>query len=158
VRGALRDCVAAEKETRVTIEPAAASDLDAIKALLHMARLPTDDLAEALLANFLVAREADAIVGVVGIEHHGAMALLRSLVVQESSRREGLGARLLDAAESLARSSSVRSLYLLTTTADKFFAARGYRRLARDDAPAEIRTTIQFSALCPASAVLMVKP
>jgi N-acetylglutamate synthase-like GNAT family acetyltransferase len=142
----------------VTIEPAAASDLDAIKALLHMARLPTDDLTEALLANFLVAREADAIVGVVGIEHHGAMALLRSLVVQESSRREGLGARLLDAAESLARSSSVRSLYLLTTTADKFFAARGYRRLARDEAPAEISATTQFSALCPATAVLMVKP
>lgn len=158
MRGGLRDHVAAEKETRVRVEPAAASDLDAIKALLHAAHLPTDDLTEALLANFLVAREADMVVGVVGVEHHGAIALLRSLVVQESARGEGFGAKLLDAAESLARSSSVRSLYLLTTTADQFFAAHGYRRVQRDDAPAEIRTTTQFSALCPASAVLMVKP
>jgi amino-acid N-acetyltransferase len=158
MRGGLRDCVAADKEARVSVEPAAASDLDAIKALLHVAHLPTDDLTEGVLATFLVARRADTVIGVIGIELYGAVALLRSLVVQESFRGEGLGAKLLEAAESLARSSSVRSLYLLTTTADEFFAARGYRRIVRDDAPASIRSTTQFSALCPASAILMVKP
>lgn len=139
-------------------ESAAASDLDAIKALLHLARLPTDDVTEALLANFLVAREAGAVSGVIGIEQHGAIALLRSLAVQENARGRGLGAKLVDAAEALAQSRSVRSIYLLTTTADEFFAARGYRRIERGEAPAEIRATTQFSALCPASAVLMVKP
>jgi amino-acid N-acetyltransferase len=158
VRGSLRECGAAEKEARVSVEPAAASDLETIKALLQMAQLPTDDVTDALLSTFLVAREAGGIVGVIGIERHGTAALLRSLAVRESERGKGLGAKLLDAAESLARRSSIRSLYLLTTTAADFFAAHGYRRLAREEAPAEIRTTSQFSTLCPASAVLMVKP
>jgi amino-acid N-acetyltransferase len=46
---------------------------------------------------------------------------------------------------------------LLTTTAAAFFEKRGYRRLARTSAPAAIRATTQFSALCPSTATLMVK-
>lgn len=42
--------------------------------------------------------------------------------------------------------------------ADRFFAGLGFRRLPRELAPSEIKSTTQFSALCPATAVLMGKP
>jgi amino-acid N-acetyltransferase len=46
---------------------------------------------------------------------------------------------------------------LLTTTAEDFFRALGYARIARELAPEAIRTTREFSSLCPASSVVMVK-
>ena len=46
---------------------------------------------------------------------------------------------------------------LLTTTAASFFAKRGYRPLARDEAPAAVRATAEFRSICPASATCMGK-
>jgi amino-acid N-acetyltransferase len=65
---------------------------------------------------------------------------------------------LVTAAERLAAKNGVKSLYLLTTTADRFFAGLGFRRLQREMAPLAIKSTSQFSSLCPATAVLMSKP
>ncbi len=53
--------------------------------------------------------------------------------------------------------SGVRSLFLLTTTAEEFFGQRGYARVARESAPETIRSTREFADICPASSVLMVK-
>lgn len=83
--------------------------------------------------------------------------LLRSLVVCREMRGQGLGVQLTSAAEALASRSGVGAIYLLTTTADESFRARGYRILARSEAPAAIQSTTQFSALCPSTATLMVK-
>jgi len=43
-----------------------------------------------------------------------------------------VGARLVAEAERVAAQLSVRELYLLTTTAEKFFAEHGYRIVALD--------------------------
>jgi N-acetylglutamate synthase-like GNAT family acetyltransferase len=51
----------------------------------------------------------------------------------------------------------VRRIFLLTTTAEAFFARRGYGRIAREHAPESIRTTCEFADICPASSALMVK-
>jgi N-acetylglutamate synthase-like GNAT family acetyltransferase len=56
-----------------------------------------------------------------------------------------------------ARERGVRALYLLTTTAEKFFAGRGYRRVDREAIPDPIRSTREFADLCPATAAIMVK-
>ncbi|NID14509.1 hypothetical protein [Luteibacter yeojuensis] len=48
-------------------------------------------------------------------------------------------------------------LFLLTTTATDYFVERGYRRVDREEVPADIRSTRQFAGLCPASALVMVK-
>ena len=87
----------------------------------------------------------------------GTVALLRSLVVTDDLRGRGFGGALTDAAEDLARTLDVASVYLLTTSADAFFLSRGYRPIQRSEAPEKIRSTTQFNTLCPDSAVLMTK-
>ena len=93
----------------------------------------------------------------VGLELFGEVALLRSLAVASSRRGSGLGSRLVAHAERHARDQGVQSLFLLTTTAEKFFLRRGYTRIPRDEAPAAIKGTREFSGICPASSAFMVK-
>jgi hypothetical protein len=52
--------------------------------------------------------------------------LLRSLVVDPRARTTGIGSQLVAHAEAYARARGMPSIYLLTTTAEAFFAARGY--------------------------------
>jgi N-acetylglutamate synthase-like GNAT family acetyltransferase len=85
--------------------------------------------------------------GAVGLEPYGAIALLRSLVVRPDGRGRGFGRLLTDTAEGLAARLGVTSMYLLTTSADAFFATRGYQRIEHSGAPQAIRTTAQFSVV-----------
>jgi amino-acid N-acetyltransferase len=137
---------------------AQAGDLEAIRRLLESASLPSEDVSESLLQHFLVGRIDDQIAGVVGLELYEDMALLRALVVAEEHSSVGFGKGLVAAAEQLAADMAIKSIYLLTTTADRFFEHLGFRRLPRDLAPLAIKGSHQFASLCPASAVLMVKP
>jgi amino-acid N-acetyltransferase len=126
-------------------------------ALLEAAALPTEDLADDKLEHFFLAGDSTAPVGLVGLELFGQLALLRSLVVIPGSRTTGIGTKLVAHAESYAASRGVSSIYLLTTTAEGFFAARGYSRVDRDTAPAPIRSTREFAELCPSTSAFMVK-
>ena len=140
------------------IEAARTSDLAGIRWLLEYEHLPSEDVSERLLDHFLVCRDEKGVVGAVAIEPFGDVVLLRSLVVAPDYRGEGQGGRLTHAAEVFAERRGSRAIYLLTTSAEKFFAARGYRTLPRSEAPSEIQSSTQFSRLCPSTAVLMVKP
>lgn len=106
---------------------------------------------------FLIVTEGDAWIGCVGLQRHENDGLLRSLLVQAAHRQAGLGAALVDAAQAEARRASLRSLYLLTDTAADWFARRGCARLERARAPAAIRKSAEFSALCPSTSTCMVK-
>lgn len=104
-----------------TIEQAQARDLEDVLALLNDVALPSEGVKEHF-SQFLVARDGGRLVGCVGLERYGDTALLRSVAVVPDRQRDGLGrqltARLLEAA----RSSGVREVVLLTTTAADFFA------------------------------------
>ena len=76
---------------------------------------------------------------------------------RDGLRGAGAGARLLAHAESQARARGVKTLYLLTTTAESFFARHGYASADRDGAPPAIRATREFSGICPASSAFMRK-
>ena len=141
-----------------TIRPAQPGDFDAIKGLLADAALPTADLHDDLLKHFLVADDGGALVGCVGVERCGGDGLLRSLAVEDSRRGTGQGRHLVAAAEALAAGQGMGTLYLLTNGTADFFEARGYRYLEREQAPAAVMATSQFSQLCPSSAHLMAKP
>ncbi|MBW3572881.1 MAG: GNAT family N-acetyltransferase [Gemmatimonadetes bacterium] len=138
-------------------ESAYPSDLDAIVRLLADAALPHHDLTPEHLRHFLVLRDADGISGAVGMEAAGDAGLLRSLAVSADRRGQGLASRLVDALEAYARAAGIRTLYLLTTTAEGFFARRGYARAERSAVPAAIAATAEFRAICPASAACMAK-
>lgn len=132
-------------------------DEAALEMLLQASDLSTEDITPEMLEHFLVAHLDKALIGCAGMDVLGEVALLRSVAVDEAHRGTGLGKRLVEAIEEQARKEGVRDLYLLTTTAEPFFAALGYRKLSRDAAPADIAGTEQFASLCPSSSSFMVK-
>jgi amino-acid N-acetyltransferase len=119
--------------------------------------LPQGDITPEHLRHFLVLKEKGQIIGVVGVEVIGRLGLLRSLAVDPRYRRRGFASRLAKRAEECAASLKIEALYLLTLTAEGFFAKRGYQRVERDSVPSSVQGTAEFKNLCPASAVCMVK-
>lgn len=138
------------------IRQATPTDNERICVLLAAAGLPTGDL-PAPSVELWVAEEADRIVGVVGVQQFGEAGLLRSLVVDSAHRGLGLGVVLLGHAQGQARAMGLRELFLLTETAAAFFAAHGYRAVARELVPADVLGSSQFRSLCPASALCMAR-
>lgn len=142
------------------IEPAdihLAPNLAAVIQLLENVELPTSDLTNAHMSDFFYAGPAANPQGIVGVEFHGSHALLRSLAVSPEHRSQGLGRRLVERAEQHARVHDAVSIYLLTTTAERFFRSRGYVDVPRDSAPSDIRSTPEFSTLCPSSSAFLMK-
>jgi amino-acid N-acetyltransferase len=132
-------------------------DFQAALTLLAALKLPVTDLTPAHCEHFFYQGPAYLPDGMVGLEVFGEVALLRSLAVAPESQRLGTGSALLAHAEAWAQARGVRWIYLLTTTAEAFFARRGYQSVPRDAAPEPIRTTREFSGICPASSIFMVK-
>ena len=126
-------------------------------ALLAAHHLPTADLGPGTTVRLAGWVEGGRVLGVVGLETFGPVALLRSLAVAGAARGRGLGAALVAHAEQAAVALGAADAYLLTETAEGFFARRGYRRVDRAAAPPAIARTSQFAGLCPASAVFMAK-
>lgn len=138
-----------------SIREATAQDLPVALKLLRDAGLPVADVSAGRLA--LVAYEQQQVQGVIGLESCDDCALLRSLVVGEAARGSGVGVALVAALEDACRQRGVQELWLLTIDADPFFARLGYIARTREAAPDAIRSTAEFSSLCPGDAVLMSK-
>ena len=77
-------------------------------------------------ACYIVAYIGDEAVGVIGVESKIDAALIRSLYVNESVRRRGIGAALLAAARKAAHTRGARHLYLFSTDAGAFFERHGF--------------------------------
>ncbi len=109
------------------------------------------------LDHFLVGKSGGAVVGVVGLEPIAPCGLLRSLAVAPQFRGKGVARALCSRIEAHAGQQGVRALYLLTTRAGAFFAKAGFKPVRRDAVPEGIRSTLEFTRLCPASATAMLK-
>ena len=138
----------------VTVRSARADDWSAVEVLLLKCGLPTEG-AFAHLSNFTVAARGSELVGVAGVEVHGEAGLLRSVAVSAGLRDHGLGTRLVDAAEAVAKTRGVTRLCLLTTTSVGYFARRGFKVQDRVDAPPALSKSEEFRGACPASATFM---
>jgi amino-acid N-acetyltransferase len=140
--------------SRVQVRAATATDLPAIERLLMASRLPLDGVREAL-PSFVVAESDGELVGVAGLEPCRENALLRSVAVSDAWRSRGVGRALVERVIADAESRGVPALYLLTTTAERWFPSFGFRAIARDAAPDDISATAEFRGACPASATMM---
>jgi amino-acid N-acetyltransferase len=145
-----------EMQKSTQIQFAESKNLLELQELLKSADLPYKDIEEHI-HNFVFIKERDDLIGCVGLEICGAIALLRSLAVVENHRNKGWGYILTKEILQFAMLKKITKVYLLTTTAERFFARLGFAQIQRDDAPEAIRLTSQFSSLCPASAILMFK-
>lgn len=138
------------------IEVASPGDASEILRLLSQSGLPLDGL-EDHLATTLVAREEGRIVGSAALELYQGGALLRSVAVAAELQGSGLGHELTNAAIRLAQSLQAPAIYLLTTTAERFFPKFGFERIARENVPISVQASVEFTSACPSSATVMRK-
>lgn len=139
------------------LRPAAPADLPAIEHLLRASGLPLDGVADAL-STFVVAEADGDVVGVAGLEPCREHALLRSVAVRPEWRSQGLGRRLVTRVIESAEARGIRALYLLTTTAERYFPSFGFDTVPREAVPEDVRATREFASACPASATVMCRP
>lgn len=106
------------------------------------------DITDEHLEHFFFVGSDGSPTGLVGLELYGTNTLLRSPVVDENARDNGLGSMLVEHAEQYATTNRVRSIDLLTTTAETFFRRLGYERIDRSPVPPQIKETREFARLC----------
>jgi amino-acid N-acetyltransferase len=140
----------------ITYSVSAQEDLPAIVELLSENLLPSIDIHHHL-ANFIVAKSDGHIIGTIGVEKHGNEGLLRSLAVSSDFRNQKIGQELYQRLTLLAAENDIKRFHLLTTTAEKYFSRLDFKMKDRNEAPEEIKNTLEFSSLCPASSTYMVK-
>ena len=109
------------------------------------------------LADFVVAEADDDIVGVAGLEACCNDALLGSVAVAPEWRSHCIGRALVTRVISDAEARGIRALYLLTNTAEHYFPNFGFHCVSRDEVPATVRETAEFSHACPDSATVMCR-
>ena len=144
--------MAAETETWRSVS------LEEARRLLEESDLPTGDLDEDVLDTFIAAGPPDRAVAVGGYQPLGdGVGLLRSVTVASSHRDGGVGRRLVYELEGRATQRGLHTLYLLTTTAERFFANLGYAAVDRADVHPAVAHTRQLRELCPDSARVMRK-
>lgn len=146
------------------LRAARADDRVAIERLLAASALPVVGI-RVLLAthpdDFVVAddpTQPGALAAVGGLEICGDAptdALLRSVAVAPAWRARGLGEALVHRLIADAEARGLGALYLLTTTAERWFPRFGFAAVARDAVPAAIAATDEFRGACPASALAM---
>ena len=138
------------------IRKATNRDLDAVEGLLSANDLPLDGVKENL-SGFIVAEEGGRVIGAVGLERFGSVALLRSAVVSEGRRGGGVGRRLVEHILDYAKSDGIEELFLLTTTAEDYFPRFGFTRTTRSAVPPAVKASAEFQGACPDTALVMTR-
>ena len=141
-------------EEEIIISGATLADIPIIKQLLVANELPTDGIDD-YWKTFIVAREGDDIVGCGGAEAHKFAALIRSVAVAESHRGRSIGRRIVRQLLDRLASRGIREFYLLTTTAQPYFAKRGFKPIDCDEIHPQLLGSAELQGACPDTAVCM---
>ncbi|MBC7827459.1 MAG: GNAT family N-acetyltransferase [Chitinophagaceae bacterium] len=138
------------------VRSATANDYEAVVKLLQSENLPAEDIPTGL-CHFFVIEHNGNIVSVAGIEVYGQEGLLRSMVVDKHYRNQSLATTLLNKILGHAIDQGIARIYLITTTAEKYFAAKGFSVVHRTEVPSSISSSQEFSKLCPSTAIVMTR-
>ena len=141
----------------VTLRRATSADLGAVQSLLSDNTLPLEGVSMDL-NDFLIAESGGDLAGVIGMERYGAYGLLRSAAVRRDLKSRGIGRKLVDRLLALAREQGVSDLYLLTTTAEEYFPAFGFKIVPRSAVPGALSASAEFQGACPDTAIVMHLP
>lgn len=140
----------------MVIERADNNDLPHVLDLLDRLDLPLEGVREHI-DTMIVARNNGHVVGAAALEFYADGALLRSVAVDAALQGKGLGHQLTEAALRLAEARGADTVFLLTTTAEKFFPKFGFEQTTRNEVPESVQASVEFRSACPASAVVMRK-
>lgn len=127
----------------------------AFLSALTEAMLPTDIVDGG--GRYFALYEDGELVGFGALEGAGPDQMVRSVVIPPSARGHGYGQAIVHELVEQAKAVGVERLWLLTTSADGFFASFGWHTADRASAPDAIRKSREFAGLCPSSAVLMCR-
>lgn len=130
-------------------------DVEAIACLLEKNKLPFSDIGENVI-DFIVGRKDCKIIGCVGMEKYGDHGLLRSFAVDSECRNPGVGKELYYRILKRALQFNIKTMHLLTDSANEYFSKVGFVATDRKNAPLEITKTAEFSRLCTVSSTYMV--
>ncbi len=122
--------------------------------LLQRAGLPCPEDPEAI-AWWGAHDQSGGLLALAGVERYGSALFLRSVAVADSARKCGIGTQLVATVLSQAVTREISAVYLLTDSAQQFFARLGFHPIARAAAPAELAASDEWSSACPQSATLM---
>ena len=131
-------------------------DWQAVKELLGSSSLPLDG-AQQHLADFLLAFDGGTLAACSGLECYGDIALLRSVAVTPNHRGKGLGRTLCGRLLTSARQRNIRTLVLLTDSAQSFFAQMGFEVVPRTALPEQVNVSEELRGACPATATAMLR-
>lgn len=140
----------------IRLRPACPEDLKCVEALLSEAGLPLAGLSDQFPAAFAVACDEESVIGVAGLELHGGVGLLRSLVIMPRYRSQRLGQALVLDRVAAARTAKVAGIYLLTNTAEDYMTQLGFVQVPRSQAPEVLQCSVEFASACPITATCMV--
>jgi amino-acid N-acetyltransferase len=143
-------------EAEMKIREATNRDLPAVERLLSANDLPLDGVKENF-PSFVVAEDKGEIAGAIGLEKFGSVALLRSAVVSPQHRGSGIGRKLVERLLERADSEGIEELFLLTTTAEKYFPRFGFAPTTRAAVPVAVKASAEFQGACPDTAVVMTR-
>ena len=141
-------------DNEISISAATLADVPRICELLSSSNLPTAGVEENW-KTFVVARTSDAIVGCGGAEAYQFAALIRSIAVEPSHRKAGLGRRIVRQLLDRLAARGLREFYLLTTDAEGYFRKRGFKTIDRDEVHPQLFASPEFQDACPSDAICM---
>lgn len=140
------------------IRRSAAADFDTILAIIneaaqayrgvipadrwHEPYMPAEELAAEIAAGvvFWVAEDAGRVMGVMGMQDKGEVALVRHAYVAPAAQRRGVGARLLQHVEGLAPKPILIGTWADATWAVEFYRANGYTVVLDEEKNRLLRT------------------
>jgi len=132
----------------VQLRHANPTDIRRLSDFLTDNSLPTVGVQDCL-ENFIIAVDADgSLVGVAGYEMYGPNALLRSVAVDKRSRNLGHGTTLVETILANVRKRGVRTVYLLTETAERYFSRLGFTPIERDKIEPAVKNSPEFTECC----------
>jgi amino-acid N-acetyltransferase len=139
----------------LTLKLAINEEFDIALKLLENNQLPTSDIGDNV--ELYTVYDHQNLIGTIGLEAFKSEGLLRSVCLDFEVQNKGYGSQMLAIFEEKIREKGIQNLYLLTTTAQKFFQKNNYQTISREDVSEAIRQTAEFKGVCPSSAIVMKK-
>jgi amino-acid N-acetyltransferase len=131
--------------------------LEDVRQLLLSEGLPVQNLGSAPISFFEARTKTGAAIGWGGLETYGEDAILRSVAVNSVLRGLGTGRVLVEALVEEARKMGLKRLWLLTQSAEGFFAKLGFDVSPRTHAPPAIIASEEFTDLADTEATCMTR-
>lgn len=126
-----------EERPQARIRPAGADDADGIERLLRETGLYASE--DGSRSGAMLAVDGSGVIATASCDVQGDDGYLRSVAVAEPARGFGIGALVAAAAARDAAGRGARGLFLLTESAQGFFARLGFEPLDREALPRWVR-------------------